>query len=81
MARRKNENIRKLQNPTGRSYTVSVPIGFVRFFRWKEHQKVVFELDKKRKRIVINGTEFDGYFKQARQKRGIEQYYSRVRTP
>lgn len=53
MPRRKNENIRKLQNPAGRSYTVSIPINIIRFLKWREHQKVVFELDKKKKRIII----------------------------
>jgi len=37
MARRKNENIRKLQNPASKSYTVSVPIKFIRFLKWREH--------------------------------------------
>lgn len=50
----KNKNIRKLQDPGDRKhYTVSIPIDFIRFLKWKEHQKVVFELDKKRKRIII----------------------------
>lgn len=53
MPRRKNENIRKIQNPAGRSYTVSIPINFIRELKWKEHQKVVFEMDKRRKRLII----------------------------
>lgn len=53
MGRRINPNIRKLQNPAGKSYTVSIPIDFIRFLKWREHQKVVFELDKRRKRIII----------------------------
>lgn len=57
MARRKNENIRKLQNPGNKSYTVSIPIDMIRLLKWREHQKVVFELDKRRKRLIIKDWE------------------------
>ena len=48
MARRKNENIRKLQNPANRSYTVSIPISMIRELKWKKHQKVVVKLQGKK---------------------------------
>ena len=53
MPLRRNKNIKKLQNPGNKSYTVSIPIDFIRFLKWREHQKVVFELDKRRKRLII----------------------------
>jgi hypothetical protein len=53
----RNKNIRKLQNPAGKSYTVSIPIDMIRYLKWREHQKVVFELDKRRKRLIIKDWE------------------------
>ncbi len=56
MARRKLEqkNIRKLTKiGAGRSYGVTLPISFIRELKWKEHQKLVVELDKRRKSIKI----------------------------
>lgn len=54
----KNKNIRKLQNSGNRGhYTVSIPIDYIRFLKWREHQKVVFELDKRRKRLIIKDWE------------------------
>jgi len=44
------ENVRNIQK-SKRSYYVTLPIGVVREFRWKEGQKVVVE--KRGKEIVI----------------------------
>ncbi|HED06008.1 MAG TPA: hypothetical protein ENI61_04925 [Ignavibacteria bacterium] len=54
MARRKiNErNIRKLAK-SKTSYLVTLPIEAVRDLGWKKFQKLVVEVDKRRKRIII----------------------------
>jgi len=52
MGRHKNENIRKIQRSHG-SYIVSIPISIAREMKLKERQKVVFEYDKRRKKIII----------------------------
>lgn len=54
MGRRKLEkrNIRKLQYSHG-SYHLNIPIEIVREMKLKERERVVFEYDKKRKRIII----------------------------
>ncbi len=59
MARRKLEdkNIRKISKAGRGSYYVTLPIDAVREFKWKEKQKVVIEIDKKRKRIIIKDWE------------------------
>lgn len=50
----KKENMRKIQNSGNRGYyTVSIPVNMVRELKWREHQKVVFELDKRGKRLII----------------------------
>ena len=48
----KNRNLRKIQKSHG-VYYVSIPIDIVREMRLREKQKVVFEYDKKRKRMII----------------------------
>ncbi len=54
MARRKLEdrNIRKLSK-NGPTYFVTLPIEEVRKLGWKKSQKLVVELDKRRKRLII----------------------------
>jgi len=55
MPRRKmsNRNIRKITKVGGRSYAITLPIEIVRSFKWKEKQKVVLKINKKRKTITI----------------------------
>ncbi len=56
MARRKlsQRNIRKLSKMGGgKSYGITLPISFIRELKWKERQKLVVELDKRRKTIKI----------------------------
>jgi len=56
MARRKlNErNIRKLAKVGGnKTYSLTLPIEAIREFGWKEGQKVVVEVDKKKQRFII----------------------------
>ena len=56
MARRKlsERNIRKLAKVGGkRTYSLTLPIEAIREFGWKEGQKVVIEVDKKRQRFII----------------------------
>jgi len=60
MARRKLEqkNIRKLTKiGGGRSYGVTLPISYIRELKWRERQKLVVELDKRRKSIKIKDWE------------------------
>ena len=54
MARRKLEdrNIRKLSK-NGITYFVTLPIEGIRDLGWKKFQKLVVEIDKKKKRIVV----------------------------
>jgi len=51
--RPKNESIRKIQKSGKKSYYVTLPMGAMREFHWREHQKVVIETDRRRKRFVI----------------------------
>ena len=53
MPRRKNEesNVRKLTKLGGQSLAVTLPIEFIRELGWKEKQKVVVKVE--RKRIII----------------------------
>lgn len=53
MGRRKisEENIRKIQK-VSRSYYVTIPIGLVREFGWREGQKLVVEKSGKEELIV-----------------------------
>lgn len=37
----------------GASYSVTMPIEAVRKFKWKDRQKLVVEVDEKRKRLII----------------------------
>lgn len=56
MARRKlsQRNIRKLTKiGAGRSYSITLPISFIRQLKWKERQKLTVEFDKRRKFIKI----------------------------
>lgn len=56
MARRELErrHVRSLTNIAGgASYSITLPIDAVRAFKWKDRQKLVLEVDEKRKRIVI----------------------------
>ncbi len=56
MARRKlsQRNIRKLSKMGGgKSYGITLPISFIRQLKWRERQKLVVELDKRRKTIRI----------------------------
>lgn len=49
-----NRNIRKLSRVGGgTSYSLTLPIEAVRAFGWKEKQKLVIEIDKKKRKIVI----------------------------
>ena len=56
MARQKIEerNTRKLYRVgNGKTYSLTLPIEYVRELGWQKTQKVVVELDKKSKKIVI----------------------------
>ena len=55
MPRRKmsKRNIRKITKVGGRSYAITLPIEFIRSFKWKEKQKVILKINKKRKTITI----------------------------
>ena len=55
MARKKLEerNIRKLAKVGGnKTYSLTLPIEAIREFGWKEGQKVVIEVDKKKQRFI-----------------------------
>lgn len=56
MARQKLEqrNIRKLSKVGGgKTYSLTLPIEYIRELKWQKTQKVVVELDKKNKKIII----------------------------
>ena len=54
MARKYEEkNIRKITKIGKTSYAVTLPVELIRAWRWKEKQKVVLEVDNKRKVIKI----------------------------
>ena len=54
MAKKSEEkNIRKLTKVGKTSYAVTLPIDLVRAWRWKEKQKVVLEIDNKKRIIKI----------------------------
>ncbi len=59
MPRRKmsKRNIRKITKVGGRSYAITLPIEIIRSFKWKEKQKVVLKINKKRKTITIKDWE------------------------
>lgn len=50
----KDKHTRKLAKVGGgHTYSVTLPIGAVREFGWQEKQRVLIEVDKKNKRIII----------------------------
>jgi hypothetical protein len=55
MARRKigEQNTRSLGKVGNGSYMLTLPIAHIRELRWQDNQKVVVELDKKGKRLII----------------------------
>ena len=55
MARRKLEdrNIRKLAKGANGSYHVTLPIEIIRGLTWKKSQKLIVEVDERRKRVII----------------------------
>ncbi|MCD6284046.1 hypothetical protein J7J12_02200 [bacterium] len=59
MAKRKipKRNIRKLTKVGGKSYAVTLPIEIIRLFNWKERQKVILKINKKRRTITIKDWE------------------------
>ena len=60
MARRKlsEQNIRKLtKTGRGKSFSITLPIAFVRQLKWREHQKLVVKFDKRKKKIIIQDWE------------------------
>ncbi len=58
MKRKKpNKNVRKITRVGKRSYAVTLPIDTVRSFGWKEKQKVILKINKKRKTITIQDWE------------------------
>jgi len=58
MKRKKpNKNVRKITRVGKRSYAVTLPIDTVRSFGWKEKQKVILKINKRRKTITIQDWE------------------------
>lgn len=55
MARRKvgEQNTRSLGKIGNGSYMVTIPIAHIRELKWQDNQKVVVELDRKAKRLII----------------------------
>ena len=54
----KNRNIRKLfRVGGGKSYSITLPLEAIKEFGWKQKQKLVVEVDKRRKRIIIKDWE------------------------
>lgn len=49
----KERNTRNLGKIGNGSYMLTLPIEYVRELGWQENQKVVVEMDKKSKRLVI----------------------------
>jgi phosphate uptake regulator len=52
-----NKNIRKITKSGGKSYSLTLPISFIRELGWQKKQKVVVEMDKKKKVLVIKDWE------------------------
>jgi phosphate uptake regulator len=48
-----NKNVRKITKSGGKSYSLTLPISFIRELGWQKKQKVVVEMDKKKKVLVI----------------------------
>ncbi len=59
MSRQKLEdrNIRKLAKGKNGSYSITLPIEAIRNLEWQKSQKLVVEIDKRRKRLVIKDWE------------------------
>ena len=55
MPRRKirEKNIRKITKVGDKSYAVTLPVDIVRRWRWKEKQKVVLEINERKRIITI----------------------------
>lgn len=55
MANRKigDRNTRKITMSGGESYSITLPIEYVRKLGWQKKQKVVVELYEKRKKLII----------------------------
>lgn len=53
MGRGKDETIRKLTKVGKDSYCVTLPVGIIRKFGWKEKQKLQLEVDEKKQEIRI----------------------------
>ena len=54
MTKRKEIRIRKLiKTGRGKSFSLTLPISFIRKLKWREHQKLVVVLDKRGKKIII----------------------------
>jgi phosphate uptake regulator len=52
-----NKNVRKITKSGGKSYSLTLPISFIRELGWQKKQKVVVEMDKKKKVLVIKDWE------------------------
>lgn len=51
---RKNRNIRKLTRMGGgHSFGITLPIGTMRKFGWRERQKLELKIDEKKKTVLI----------------------------
>lgn len=59
MANRKIEdrNIRKISMSGGESYSITLPIEYIRRLGWQKKQRVVVEMDKKKKHMIIKDWE------------------------
>jgi len=59
MSRKKIEdrNVRKLTKTKSGSYYVTLPIEFVRKLRFKDGQKIEFDIDERRGKIIIKDWE------------------------
>jgi len=56
MTKRKTlkRNIRKITKVGGKSYAVTLPIEVIRLFNWKERQKVILKINKRKKKEKDN---------------------------
>ena len=58
ITRAKQRRVRKLSRVgRGRTYSITLPIEVIRQFKWQEKQKLVLEIDAKKKRIIIKDWE------------------------
>ena len=53
MRKFEERNIRKITKIGKTSYAVALPVDLIRAWRWKEKQKVVLEIDNKKRVIKI----------------------------